>query len=169
MALVPETGAGLTNADTYNSLVELAAYHAAEPRWTTDDDGNAVSEPFQEKAARTAAYHLDGMTEEQLSGCRSVADQALAHPRAGATYKDGRAILPTVVPPEIKRAHAELSLAALKGEIGVSQDRGGAISSVELGPLAVEYGDNAPGGATFPYVDTLLAPLLRPANRSRRA
>ena len=57
MALVVEDGSGLSNADSYDSLTNLSAYHTAHGNPAS---WSAASETEKESAARQATQFLDG-------------------------------------------------------------------------------------------------------------
>lgn len=168
MALTPETGAGLPNADSYNSLTELGEYHARNPRWSTDDSGNPVDEADQEDAARRATRFIDATAERHFTGMRAVVLQALAFPRYYGYYADGRVIASLTVPPELKWAHAELTMAALLGQLGTTLDRGGLEKRIKVDTIEIEYADGAPGGKCFEMAEAFLATLRMPVGQLQR-
>jgi hypothetical protein len=65
------------------------------------------------------------------------------------------------VPERWKHAQAEAALAHLSAVLNEVRSRGGAIESVAAGSVEVVFAASASAGRTFPYIDNLVAPLLR--------
>ncbi|MCB2186282.1 MAG: hypothetical protein KQJ78_07685 [Deltaproteobacteria bacterium] len=158
MALIVEDGTGLATADSYNSLAELTAYHAARG----NADWAAGAEADQEAAAREAAAFLDDVCRGWWKGVKASGTQALAWPRVNVLDEDGYGV--TGLPTEVKAAHAEASLRALAGDLTPDLARGGRIKRKSIaGAIETEYMDDAPAGTIYPEIARKLAGLLRSA------
>lgn len=134
MAIIATPGSATANS--YNTVAEVDRYHeqhVAGARWTgvTDDDK-------KEAAMIQAARMLDAMFDWE--GSIASDTQALGFPRYGATDRHGRSIASTVIPVQVKQAHAQLS-----GEL-LDEDRSAdseietqGITSVKAGPVEVAF------------------------------
>lgn len=155
MALVPETGAGLSTADTYVDLTDAGTYftnHGAPAAWT------AASTSAKEGALRTAATWLDARYE--WPGLVLVSTQALAWPLdRDVTTDRGQIFESGTIPVCLKAAQCEAALIHLSSPLNVSLDRGGLVKRKKLGPIETEFMDGAPGGRSFSYIDSLLSVL----------
>lgn len=153
MALIVQTNAGLSTADSYQSIVELDAY--AEARgwadWVSADDER------KEAAAREATIYLD--TVARYKGVRLTADQSTEFPREGLVDWSGYTI--AGVPGRVKRAHSLLALRALNEGLYVDLDRGGQIVSESVAGISVSYRPDAPIGKTFREAMQLLSQYVR--------
>lgn len=162
MALVVETGAGLANAESYISVTDADAYfaaHGSPAAWT------AATTPVKESALRYAAQWLD--RRYSWISAIYVVTQALSWPRWLSYDSDGRTVA-VGVPQRIKDAQCEAALAHLAGTLAEVRDRGGAIQSVSAGSVEVVWSPGASSGRTFPYIDSLVAPLLEFGGGQRR-
>lgn len=156
MALVVETGAGLTNANAYVAVVEVDAY--ASDRGITD--WAALSNTAKESAILSATTYLDA--NFMYSGSLTNPAQALSWPRTDAYDRANNVpVPPNIVPTTIKRACMDLAVKSGTGTILLEdQPHGGAIKSEQVGPLKVEYMDGAPAATLF-AVTGLIKGLLR--------
>lgn len=94
MALVIETGAGLSNAEAYADVASCSA-------WATAYFGHALNgnNADKEAAIRRAVAYMDGLA---WKGTRAHGRlQALAWPRANVTDCEGSAIASNVIPAEV--------------------------------------------------------------------
>ena len=153
MTLIVQTAAGLSTADSYQSLAEMEAY--AEARgWA---DWLAAGEDAQEAAAREATLYIDTIT--RYRGIRLNADQSTEFPREGLSDWSGYTI--TGVPARVKRAHSLLALRALGEGLYVDLDRGGQVVAESVAGISVSYRPDAPIGKTFREAMQLLAQYVR--------
>jgi hypothetical protein len=146
--------AGASNSDSYNSLAELETYytaHGAPEGWSTLDDVAKC------KHARNAAAWMDrrwpwlGLITYAVSPA-----QALAWPRSGAVDRDGRTIDRETIPTGIKSLHAEVTKLAVEDKLQLSAlERGGLVASEQIGPISTSYFLGAPGGSSYPFLDSL--------------
>jgi hypothetical protein len=145
MALTVEDGTGLATADSYVSLVDALAYHAAmgNTAWAASTDA------AREIALRRAAQYLD--TEYRYRGTRYNATQALEWPRV--EYEDG--IRPEAWPvAAVEQAACEAALRALTNTLrsDVSMDQ---ITEETVGPITIKYSSKS-GQTRYPVVGSLL-------------
>lgn len=176
--LIVETGAIITNADSYVTLEEAAAYHSkrGNTAWAS-----AGSDTVREQALRKATAYLDGFYYPRWKGTQvNPLSQSLQWPRAGVKLSQDQqfydiassfydvnygGFLPvTTIPAAVKSAQCELALRALSTQLAEDLDRGGRISSVTVGPITQSYEPGAPASKKYHQVDLILAPLLASAN-----
>lgn len=150
MALIVEDGTGLPLADSYISVVDADAYHAAmgNAAWTGTDAAKEV-------ALRKAVQFID--SKYRFQGICLKVNQALAFPRQDIVKRDGRVLRWPIKC--VKDAQCELALRALTGTLFVDQeDR--PVKQETVGPLTVVYGDSQNGGQVdFTVVNNLLKPV----------
>jgi hypothetical protein len=186
MALIVETGVGLANAESYLSVEDANAYHAARGNaaWTAEGDNNP------EAALRRATAYLDGRYRNRWRGWRTHGRaQALEWPRQyvyaygpndddiygyardfayGAPYSD-TAIASNEIPRELKDAVAEAALREIiePGILTPDITLTGRVKSETVGPISTTYADVPYGSAAsrpiITMIDDLLANLLRPS------
>lgn len=167
MALIPEDGTGLPNADTYVDLAAALAYfqnHGSPAKWT------ALTDAMRESALRYAVRWLD--SSYSWPGGRLTTTQSLEWPRAWAFARGGSYTGVVVgqnpgvlygeelvgVPQLVKDAQCEFALAHVtSGALNAVLARGGLIESAALGPMSVKFAADAPAEAAYNYVDGLLS------------
>lgn len=154
MALIVETGEGLSNSNTYATVAELEQY-AADRLETLPDDN-------KESLLIRSMDYLEAITD--WKGVRFSAEQALAWPRTGV-YIDGFPLGKNTIPTLLKRAQMQLAIEAMSYDLMPSTD-GFAVASEKVDVIEVEYatggrlsGSTAPAVPQFPKVDALLGPL----------
>ncbi|WP_338762010.1 DnaT-like ssDNA-binding protein [Massilia sp. METH4] len=153
MPLIVETGAGLPDAESYASVSEADAYHAARgsnAQWA------ALAVERREQLLREATEYM-ACYGSSLSGRRRFAAQALDWPREGA-MAHGFDVPPETVPPSIKRACAVLAMKAATGSLRPAA--GQVKKRQKVGPLEVEYQDSSTAGALHPAADALVSPYF---------
>lgn len=163
MAIVVEDGTGLPNAESYISVADATAYHAAR--------GNAAwaalaSDAVREQMLRQATDFMGQLYRPSWKGYRTNRTQALDWPRNLVYVVDlfgGRRDLPYLwpnnsVPPEVPRACAELALRAIGGQLAADLDQG--LQSEEVGPLKTAYDVHSPQYRRYRAVHLLLRPYL---------
>jgi hypothetical protein len=103
MVFIPETGVGVTDA---NSYIDVAGYkdicNLFEYEYVSTSDVTLKARLVR------AAIILDSSYRTMFPGERATTTQGLEWPRTGAAYVDGTAIDEDVVPKEIKIAAVEL-------------------------------------------------------------
>lgn len=119
MALVLETGAGLSDAETYASVSEADAYfalHGSPSEWT---DATTAA---KEVALRSAADYLDRMYGRRYVGSKLTVAQRLLWPRWAAEV-DSIILDATLIPRQLKEATAEAALRHIRfGSDGLMPD-----------------------------------------------
>lgn len=149
MALIVEDGTGLPNADSYLSVADADAYHAAM--------GNTAWQPLasaeKEAALRRATQYLD--TRYRWRGQRLTTTQALEWPRSTAAWPVRR----------LQDATAELALRAAEQGSLYADEGPAAVKSETVGPISVTYADAQSGQVRFAIVEDLLAGLITGGNR----
>lgn len=141
--------------DVYTSLAEADAYFAA--RAVADWADATVAE--REAGLLRATAYLDG--RYRWIGTRAVGEQPLGWPRLGATDAEGRTH--TGIPAAVRHACAELAWIALSYDLAPQSERGGRVLSERVGSVEVSYAETAPVGRAYPFIDLLLAGLVRSA------
>lgn len=158
MALIIETGAIITGADSYVSVADCDTYHAARGNaaWTGTD-------AVKESAIRKAVAYLDGHYRNRLKGIMvDPINQLLAWPRYDVVI-DGVTIASDTIPQRLKDAQCELALIALSADLAPNVSAG--IKREKVDVLETEYFAGAPAGTTvYTAVNNLLATLLKPIN-----
>ena len=161
MALVTTPGAAL--ADSYASLIEADAYHAARANtaWSGLDT-------TKDAALRRATAWLDGRYKSRWPGYRlNGRTQSLDWPRANATDADGYAIEIDAIPAEIIAATCEAALREIVAPNSLSPDVTPGTAKVLTGVGALSWtplrsnvsaSDMAP---TIMAVDAALSGLLQ--------
>lgn len=145
MALIKETGAGLSNANAYSDVAGVESYMA--DRGLTWSGSPSVAQ--KEAAIIKATDYIDATY--RFIGNRASSSQALAWPRAqAADTVEGIDIASTIVPPAVIRATSELAVKVQTGsDLLPDLDRGGMINSASVGPVSVSYQNGAPVGTIY--------------------
>ena len=154
VTLVKETGAGLTNSNSYANLSDGNTYH--EMRLHVDDWTNA-SDSDREKALMWATRLLDDMVE--WNGRKTDDDQALDWPRYNIYDKDGYYIPHGTIPQDIIDATCELARTLLAEDITGTPDTLG-FSYIRAGDVAVNV-DKRDRDSVF-IISDLVEAMVRP-------
>jgi hypothetical protein len=150
MSLTVETGAGISTAESYISVLDFRAWAASRGYSTVEDKDDEDLEP----KLRLATEYIDAMFE--FKGSRLSAAQALEFPRADLTDSGGLAV--TGLPRRVKDACAELTYQALAQPLTTNMARGGRVTSRSVGPISVTYAEDAPTGTVWTVAHNLLKP-----------
>lgn len=152
MALIVEDGSIVAGAESYISVSDADAYHAARGNaaWTGTDAA-------KEALLRKATDYMLQVYGLRWKGDRVSATQALDWPREGVEVF-GFDIDPDVVPDAVANACAELALRAASGDL--TPDVARRTVREKVGPIEVEYDRNAPALPDYQAVDNMLAPYL---------
>ena len=157
MTLVVEDGTGLPTAETYVSVADADAYHAA-----MGNAGWAGADAVKEPALRRAAQYID--TFYRFRGNR-LTDVA-APPVDAQALQWPRDIVSTWPIRELVAATCELALRALAGTLFADQS-GGDVVSETVGPISVTYAETGLGGQTrYAVADALLGQFTAGGSRS---
>jgi hypothetical protein len=163
MSLEVEDGTAKANAESYVSVADVSAYHAARGASTWA----LLTEAQMEQALRRATDYMLQMFRGRWKGFRKDATQALDWPRAyvylepfiqGGVGEQPYLVADNIVPAEVKNACAELALRAAAGEL--SPDLTRSKSSVRVGEISVTYDPASSEYPRFRAIDAMLSPYL---------
>jgi len=160
--LTVEDGSGVEGADTYASVDEATDYIE---RWHEPRAWDEADAPKRERALRQGSRYVDA---HRFRGRRKLQRQSMAWPRCNVGVVDGREVLSSEVPPEVKHAAIEAALRYIRGE-DLFPDHDGATVSAErskAGPVQTETQYATPRRRTKRF-EAILA-LLRPYLSSSR-
>lgn len=152
MALIVETGEGLTDSQTYRTAAQFKLFAAA--RGQTVPTSAADCEVLLMKA-------MDAMRGLVYVGDRATRDQALDWPRTDVEI-DGFAYASTELPPMLGDAQCALAIEAQTADLLPTVATGGAVVEETVGPVTTRYAEGFSRSA--PLVQrarVFLAPLLR--------
>lgn len=153
MAFVPETGAGLSNSNSYASVAQADSYFA--------DRGNAdwaaLTTTEKEQALIKATDFIEATYRSAWKGGRVTSTQALSWPRVEVSA-DGFPIPSNIVPLPVTKACAELAIRATAGTL--LADQGQQVKREKVDVLEVEYQDYSDPTERYPAVNRLLLPFL---------
>lgn len=162
MALETETGAGSATAESFCSVADADAYHAARGStlWAT------MTTAEKEQALRRATDYMVQVYGPLWAGLRSLPTQALDWPRSGCPRPEifMGFWAPTEMPPALVKGCAELALRAAAGEL--LGDQGREVTEQTVGPITTKYALGTSQATRYAAVDALLAPLMRIAKGS---
>lgn len=156
MALETETGTGSETAESFCSVADADAYHAARgyTLWAT------MSEVEREQTLRRATGYMQQTYRTRWAGCRVYSVQALDWPRYDVPRRDYGDYYPSdTVPREVRDACAELAFRASSGELAA--DLGQQVTERTVGPITTKYAAGSTSAKRYRAVDMLLGPLLR--------
>ena len=167
MALTVTPGA--STADSYVSLVDALAYHAAKGNaaWAA-----AASDALREAALRRATVWLDGTYRTRWPGYRvNGRVQALDWPRTDVTDSDGWTVDYLTIPAEVVNATCEAALRELAEAGSLSPDYVASeqVKTAAAGPVSVTYRDTSGPASTTPIltiVDGILGRLITTARNT---
>jgi len=170
MAFVVETGAGLSNANSYLSVADADSYHTDHSGST---DWSGASEADKQKALRLATQYLDITYHGRWRGVRCLSTQVLAWPRIGAVDDDEYLIDEDALPQQLEDACAELALKVIEGDTLIEDfDAPGTVKAekVKIGPIeeSKEYmGGNSPV-KKYTTVERLIRSLIESSDTVSR-
>jgi len=163
MALVTEDGTGRADAESYISVADATAYHAAR--------GNAAwaavaSDEVREQLLRRATDFMEQNYRERWAGFRVTTTQALSWPRYEVPIKDAPgsyASLPSYYPADkvpalIGQACAVLALMAIAGDLSTNPEV--AVKRKKVGPIDVEYFEPTMPARTMRPIVEMLRPFF---------
>jgi len=160
MSIVTETGAGLSNGETYASVVAFKAYCDAR-----GVSYAAFTDAQLEQFLRKAADYIGETYRTRWCGYRVTETQALDWPRSLAAKPDQlgsvgiRYYLTTEIPAEVIRAQNEMTIRASAGD-DLTADTTQTIKREKVGAIETEYAEHSRAGTAYLAVDRLLALLL---------
>lgn len=167
-----ETGAGLSNANSYVSVADADQYHddfGAPAAWT------GATEAAKQAALRAATQYLDAEYGWRWKGVKANETQALDWPRYNVD-RETFLLDSTVVPTEVEQATALLALKNIGGTAllpDIVNDGAVARTRVKVGPIEeeTEYvgGKGETDTTTFALVEGILAAVLQAPGMAVRA
>lgn len=162
LTLVVETGAGLTNSNSYATAAEGNTYHDSHlyaSKWTSVSTGD------KEKALVMATRVLDDNVDWR--GNKSNENQALRWPRDSAYDQDNYLILNNTLPTNLKDATIEMARLLLTEDRTLEPDSKG-IKSVKAGEVNVEFdkSDRDQGGVIPHTVSQMIKSFGEVINRN---
>ena len=157
MALITEDGTGKADAESFCSVADASAYHAARGNttWAT------ITNTEMEQALRRATDYIEQIYRDRWEGSRVTTTQALSWPRSQVPFRDGGRLSlysSSIVPTEVKNACAEMAWKAAAGDLAPDIEQ--RVKREKVGPLETEYADYGPQFTQYRAIDNLLAPLL---------
>ncbi len=167
MALTVETGAGVTGADSYNTVADISTYGVDN---ALDATSWVAGTTVQKEAwAREAATVLDGRWGSAFPGYQASSTQGLLWPRTDAVDREGWALSSDVIPAQILAAHAHLAILAASTTLAPDQASSASVIEVRgASGAGVKFG-SALGYEQFRGVGIILASLLQSVGKGRRA
>ena len=155
MALIVETGASVTGAESYCTVAFPNTYltNRGYTAWDALDDTDQ-----KEPALRKATDYMLAMFKGRWQGTIVDKDQALDWPRYDVVV-DGYEVGYTIVPEAVKRACAELAYRASTSDLSPDLNQG--VLSETVGQISVTYDKNSPQRTRYAAIDAMLSPYLR--------
>ena len=161
ITLVVETGAGLSNANTYATLAEAAAYAIARVNGATFAaacDAASTSVETAKACLITASNRLD---VETWQGWKVSEAQRLAHPRSAMYDQYGRAVDSASVARWLKEATIELAMILYANAGALDANALAQFESVTVGPISLTTRGGEVTVTTLPPgVQRLIAPFV---------
>jgi hypothetical protein len=152
MSLNVETGSGAANSESFASVADALAYHAARGNatWAT------IATTQQEQALRRATDYLEQTYSSIWLGSRVSKEQALSFPRYGILI-NGFAILSSEIPKILINACCEMAIKAAQGELSADLER--SVLKEKVASLEVTYDQYSLQSKRYVAIDNMLKPL----------
>ena len=153
MTLIVETGTGSANSESFCSVSDALAYHAARGNstWAT------ITTTQQEQALRRATDYMEAVYSQRWAGTRTTSTQALSFPRYNV-FVNGFVVLSSSVPKPVINACAELALKAAAGELLSDSTQQKTRTKVDV--IEVEYDKYSPQSTQYLAITAMLAPYF---------
>jgi hypothetical protein len=160
MAFVVETGAGLSNANSYASVSAADSYVADRgiTGWT------ALTETIKQQSLVKATDYLEATYRAAWKGNRVSETQSLSWPRYNVIV-DGFNFPSNVVPTQVVNACIEMAIRASVGETLLA-DQGQRVRREKIDVIEVEYQDYSDPTQRYPLVNRMVMPYLLSASES---
>ena len=160
MAFVVETGAGLSNANSYASVSAADSYVADRgiAGWT------ALSSTIKQQSLVNATDYLEATYRSAYKGNRVSETQSLSWPRYNVIV-DGFNFPANVVPTQVINACIEMAIRASLGETLLA-DQGQRVRREKIDVIEVEYQDYSDPTQRYPLVNRMVMPYLISASES---
>ena len=156
MTLIVEDGSGISDAESYASVVEFKAYCAKRAM-----DYSLLADAAIETLLIRATDYMVNVYRNRWQGRRTNQFQALDFPRYDVVV-DGYSVLSNIVPPLVKNACIELAFKANTIELLPDIERATIREKVDV--IEVEYDKFAPVQTRYSQIDAMLSPLLSSAD-----
>jgi len=154
MALIVETGAGLSNSESYASVDYFLSYHAARGNVSAAEMTTAEIEA----SLRKATDYMTQKYRNSWSGYRRFITQALDWPRIEIVIDTYHYLDYSIVPVEVQNACCELALKSFTANL--LPDTTQTKISTTVGPISVTYDKNSRQGTRYKSIDSILQPYL---------
>ena len=153
MSLVVETGTGSATGESFCSVSDALAYHAARGNttWAT------ITTTQQEQALRRATDYMEAVYSQRWAGTRTTSVQALSWPRYNV-FVNGFVTLSSSIPRAVINACSELALRAAAGELLSDSTQQKTRTKVDV--LEVEFDKYSPQSTQYLAITALLAPYF---------
>lgn len=163
MTLIVESGIGLASAESYISVADADAYHAAfgNTAWAA-----IATTALKEAYLRRATIYMGQAYRTRWSGVRRTTTQALDWPRTEVVIDRFTYVGYDIVPTDVARACADLALKAKDADLNADLER--AVIREKVGPLETEYSEHSPQSTRYRAIDQTLAPYLMGSGASAR-
>lgn len=164
--LIVETGVGVPNANVYDTMEGISAYHEVMGNEAWADAADSPDDERESAFIRGTAY-IEGKYGPRLTGKKKGGrPQSLMFPQVGLVDAAGEAIADNEVPIEWKRATYVAALRELVAPNSLMPDYDGMgrVKSETLGPLSVTYMDSVDGASdsqpVIEEIDRILQSLI---------
>lgn len=134
--LVLETGAGLSNSNSYVDLAEADTYFESHPYYA-DAWADIVDNTRRSDLLISASLWLD--TNFEWIGYKRFETQAMGWPRTGAYDRYGYLISDLLVPRELKYATAEMAFHLSKGDPAEATQVGAGITDLRIDVIELTF------------------------------
>lgn len=153
MALIVETGTGSVTGESFCSVSDALAYHAARGNatWAT------ITTEQQEQALRRATDYMEAVYSQRWAGIRTTSTQALSWPRYNVIV-NGYFTSSSAVPKLVIAACAELALRAAAGELLSDSTQQKTRTKVDV--IEVEYDKYSPASTQYLAITAMLQPYF---------
>lgn len=160
MAFVVETGAGLSNANSYASVSAADSYVADRGivGWT------ALSSTIKQQSLVNATDYLEATYRSAWKGNRVSETQSLSWPRYNVIV-DGFNFASNVVPLQVINACIEMAIRASVGETLLA-DQGQRVKREKIDVIEIEYQNYSDPTQRYPLVNRMVMPYLISASES---
>jgi hypothetical protein len=155
MAFVVETGAGLSNSNSYASIAAADDYVAERgiANWT------ALSSSVKQQALIKATDYLEATYRDAWKGDRVTQTQALSWPRI-SVYVDRFLLDANIVPTPVVKACIEMAVRSAAGEVLIV-DQGQRVKREKVDVIEIEYQDFSDPAQRYPFVNRMLTPYIK--------
>lgn len=160
MAFVVETGAGLSNANSYASVSAADSY--VSDRGITG--WSSLTQTVKEQSLVKATDYLEATYRGAWKGNRVSETQSLSWPRYNVIV-DGFNFPANVVPTQVVNACIEMAIRASLGETLLA-DQGQRVKREKIDVIEVEYQDYSDPTQRYPLVNRMVMPYLISASES---